>query len=187
MAAESDLFLTKLTQGDVKAFEGLFKLYYSGLTIFANRFVNDIDAAEEIVSDVFAMLWEHGHEIEFKTTIKSYLFKSVQNRCLNYLKHQKIENLYISYLERTKTLNDVLFAAESSYLEKETAQQINLALENLPEKCRQIFIMSRFDHMKYKDIAKELNLAPKTVERQISIALDKLRSLLKHVVYLFLF
>ena len=61
------------------------------------------------------------------------------------------------------------------------ARQINIALESLPEKCREIFMMSRFDHMKYKDIAKELNLSPKTVERQISIALDKLRRLLKHV------
>jgi RNA polymerase sigma-70 factor (ECF subfamily) len=128
------------------------------------------------------MLWEHGHEIDFKTTIKSYLFKSVQNRCLNYLKHRKLENLYVSYLERNKMLDDVLFAAESAYLEKETAQQINTALDNLPEKCRQIFIMSRFEHMKYREIAQQLDLSPKTVERQISIALDKLRNLLKHVI-----
>ena len=63
-------------------------------------------------------------------------------------------------------------------------RQINLALENLPEKCREIFVMSRFDHMKYKEIAHQLNLSPKTVERQIGIALDKLRSLLKHVTYI---
>jgi RNA polymerase sigma factor (sigma-70 family) len=66
-------------------------------------------------------------------------------------------------------------------------RQINSALESLPEKCREIFMMSRFEHLKYKEIADKLNLSPKTVERQISIALDKLRKMLKHVSYLFLF
>ncbi|WP_259068616.1 RNA polymerase sigma-70 factor [Mucilaginibacter sp. X4EP1] len=181
MSSENDLFVAKIIQGDAAAVESLFKCYYSRLTLFANRFLNDIDAAEEVVSDIFLKLWEDGHEIEFTGNISSYLFKSVQNKCLNYLKHQKIENLYVNYLERQHLLNEVLTTAESPYLEKEMAQQINIALESLPGKCREIFMMSRFDHMKYKDIAKELNLSPKTVERQISIALDKLRRMLKHV------
>lgn len=181
MPSENDLFVAKLTQGDAKALEHLFKLYYTRLTLFANRFLNDIDIAQEIVSDIFLKLWEDGHEIEFTGSISSYLFKTTQNKCLNYLKHQKIESLYVNYLERQHLLNEVLITAESPYLEKEMAQQINIALESLPEKCREIFMMSRFDHMKYKDIAKELDLSPKTVERQISIALDKLRRLLKHV------
>ncbi|MDB5091370.1 MAG: polymerase sigma-70 factor, subfamily [Mucilaginibacter sp.] len=187
MASENDLFVTKLTQGDARAFECLFKIYYSKLTLFANRFLNDIDAAEEIVSDMFVMLWENGHEINFTGTVSSYLFKSVKNKCLNYLKHQKIENLYVNYLEREQLLSEVVFSAESPYLEKEMTRQINIALESLPEKCREIFMMSRFDHMKYKDIAAKLNLSPKTVERQVGIALDKLRRLLKHVTYLLLF
>ncbi len=187
MPSENDLFLNKLTRDDAKAFECIFKLYYPRLTLFANRFLNDIAAAEEIVSDIFVMLWENGHEINFTGTVSSYLFKSVQNRCLNYLKHQKIENLYVNYLEREQLLNEVVFTAESPYLEKEMAQQINIALESLPEKCREIFMMSRFDHMKYKDIAQKLSLSPKTVERQVSIALDKLRRLLKHVTYMLLF
>lgn len=187
MPSENDLFAVKLTQGDAKAFECLFKLYYTRLTLFANRFLNDIAVSEEIVSDLFVMLWENGHEICFKGNVSSYLFKSVQNKCLNYLKHQKIENLYVNYLERQRLLDEVLFTAESRYLEKEMAHQINIAMESLPEKCREIFMMSRFDHLKYKEIASQLNLSPKTVERQIGIALDKLRKLLKHVSYMFLF
>jgi RNA polymerase sigma-70 factor (family 1) len=187
MPSENDLFLTKITQGDAKAFECLFKLYYPRLTIFANRFLNDIAASEEIVSDIFVILWEQWHEIDLTATISAYLFKSVQNRCLNYLKHQKIENLYVSYLEREQLLNETALAAESIYLEKEMALQINIALQSLPEKCREIFMMSRFEHLKYKDIAGKLNLSPKTVERQISIALDKLRRVLKHVTYMLLF
>jgi len=187
MPSESDLFVTKLNQGDAKAFECLFKLYYRRLTLFANRFLNDINAAEEIVSDIFLMLWENGHEINFNGNFSSYLFKSTQNKCLNYLKRQKIENLYVTYLEKKRLLDEVVFSAESPYLEKEMAHQINAALESLPEKCREIFMMSRFDRMKYKDIASKLSLSPKTVERQISIALDKLRRFLKHVSYMLLF
>lgn len=187
MPSEQDLFVTKLTQGDARAFECLFKLYYTKLTLFANRFLNNIDAAEEIVSDIFVALWENGHEINFTCSVSSYLYKSVQNKCLNYIKHQKIENLYVNYLERQQLLDEVLLTAEGPYLEKEMARQINIALESLPEKCREIFMMNRFDHMKYKDIAKKLNLSQKTVERQISIALDKLRRLLKHVTYMLLF
>jgi RNA polymerase sigma-70 factor (family 1) len=185
MPSENDLFVTKLTQGDTKAFECLFRLYYTRLTLFANRFLNDIDTSEEIVSDIFVALWENGHEINFTGSVSSYLFKSVQNKCLNYLKHQKIESLYVNHLQKQQLLEETLSTAESPYLEKEMALQINTALESLPEKCREIFMMSRFDHMKYKEIANKLSLSPKTVERQISIALDKLRSLLKHVTYLF--
>ena len=181
MYSDNDLLVARLTQGDAKAIEYLFKQYYARLTLFANRFINDIDAAEEIVSDIFLMLSENGHEINFTGSISAYLFKSVRNKCLNYLKHQKIENLYVNYLEKKHLLDEVTITAESPYLEKEMVQQINIALESLPEKCREIFMMSRFDHMKYKDIAKQLDLSPKTVERQISIALDKLRRLLKHV------
>jgi len=183
MPSENDLFIAKLTPGDAKAFECLFKLYYTKLTLFANRFLNDIAVSEEIVSDIFVVLWENGHDINFNGNLSSYLYKSVQNRCLNYLKHQKIENLYVSYLERNRLLDETLTTAESPYLEKEMGEQINIALDSLPGKCREIFMMSRFDHMKYKEIAGKLNLSPKTVERQISIALDKLRRILKHVTY----
>lgn len=181
MPTEKDLFVNKLSAHDTAAFESLFKIYYRKLILFANRFVNDLDVSEEIVCDVFAILWERGHEINFSETFSSYLFKTVQNRCLNYLKHKKIENLYVSYLERNKLLDQVIENAESRYFEKEMSHHIATALEALPEKCREIFVMSRFGNKKYKQIAEELNLSPKTVERQISIALEKLRKLLKHL------
>jgi RNA polymerase sigma-70 factor (ECF subfamily) len=179
-----DILITKLTQGDERAFEALFKLYYARLTLFSNRFVNDLSIAEEIVADVFELLWEKGHEVTFSSSVSSYLFKMVQNRSLNYLKHQKIENLYVAYLERNNLFDEVRSAVENGYEEKELAQQINAAINTLPEKCREIFVLSRFSDMKYKEIASQLNISPKTVERQVSIALEKLRQTLKHVTYL---
>lgn len=180
----NDILITKLTQGDAGAFEVLFKLYYTKLTLFANRFVNDLSVAEEIVADVFTLLWEKGHEVTFSTSVNAYLFKMVQNRSLNYLKHQKIENLYVSYLEKNDLLNEVRSTVEKGYEEKELAQQIKAAINTLPEKCREIFVLSRFSDMKYKEIASQLKISPKTVERQVSIALEKLRQTLKHVTYM---
>jgi len=185
MITESkNFFNTKLVQGDSETFEVLFKLYYTKLTLFSNRFVNDISVSEEIVADVFTFLWENGHEVNFTSSISSYLFKMVQNRSLNYLKHQKIENLYVTYLEKNNLFDEVRSTVESGYEEKELALQINAAINTLPRKCREIFVLSRFSDMKYKEIASQLNISPKTVERQVGIALEKLRQTLKHVTYM---
>ncbi|GAA4311433.1 RNA polymerase sigma-70 factor [Mucilaginibacter gynuensis] len=184
MNTEASIFKAKFAQGDTKVFEALFKLYYTRLTLFANRFTNDLAVAEEIVADVFTLLWERGHEIVFTTSLKSYLFTTVKNRCLNHLKHQKIENLYVNYLEKNKLLDEVMSAVENGYEEKELALQIKQAISTLPEKCREVFVMSRFSDMRYKEIADQLNISPKTVERHMGIALEKLRKILKHVNYM---
>jgi len=187
ITSKTDTSITKLTQGDAGAFEVLFKLHYTRLTLFANRFVNDLPVAEEIVAEIFTDLWEKGHEVTFSTSVSSYLYKMAQNRSLNYLKHQKIENLYVDYLQKNNLLDEVRSAVENGYEEKELACQIKAAINTLPEKCREIFVLSRFSDMKYKEIASKLNISPKTVERQVSIALEKLRQTLKHVSYLLMF
>lgn len=188
MSSENKISITRLIKGDENTFEYLFKSYYRRLVLFSNRILNDLPASEEIVSDVFTELWAVGHEIHFTSSVKCYLFKMVKNRCLNFLKHQKIESLYVKYLEKNNLFDTVIYAAESDFLEKEMADQIKTAIDTLPEKCREIFLMSRFNHMKYKQIAIKLQISPKTVERHIGIAISKLRLLLKHVTYLaFLF
>ena len=184
MPSADDLYEYRLIQGDAKAFECLFKLFYPKLILFSNRFLNDMKASEEIVSDVFTVLWEKGHEIAFTGTIKSYLFKSVQNRCYNYIKRQKIQSFYIGFLERNNLLHEAFYMEESALQEKETSQQIALAIEALPEKCRQVFKLSRYQHLKYKEISCKLNISEKTVERHMGIALEKLRRFLKNVTYL---
>ena len=183
MNSTDDIFEYKLIRGDVKAFECLFKLYYAKLTLFANRFLNDIKASEEIVSDVFTALWEKGHDINFTGSVKSYLYKSVQNKSLNYLKHKKIESFYVDYLQRNHLLNELFCTTESRIQENEMTQQINTAIATLPSKCREVFVMSRYDHLKYNEIALKLNISQKTVERHMGMALEKLRRLLKNVTY----
>ncbi len=169
----------------VKAFEGLFKGYYVKLVFFANKFLNSMEGAEEIVSDTFTYLWEQKAEINITTSTNAYLYKMVQNRCLNYIKHKKIENEYVEYLAKNNLLTDFYRTQSEPYLQKELSEQIGRAVNELPERCREIFKMSRFEHLKNKEIAEQLNISPKTVERQMTIALEKMRHCLKHLFVIF--
>lgn len=172
---------------DPKAFERVFRLYYTQLTIFANRFLNNLDHSHEIVSDTFAYLWERREYLEQIGSLKSYLYKMVQNRCLNYLKHQKIENEYVEYLLRNGILHQATESCINLYSEKELRLHIERAIDALPEKCRIVFKLSRFSNLKNREIAGSLKISQKTVERQITIALEKLRNSLRYYLPLVLF
>jgi RNA polymerase sigma-70 factor (ECF subfamily) len=175
-------FSSKINNDDIKAFEDVFKSHYTKLTLFANKFLNDINVSEEIVSESLTYLWEKRESIVFSSSITGYLYKMVQNRSMNYLKHQKIENEYVNYLIRNKLIDELPEHDVDPYQEKEMVQQIRIAIDSLPEKCRQVFIMSRFEYLKNKEIAERLNISPNTVERQITIALDKLRKSLEFML-----
>ena len=166
---------------DIKAFEVLFKGYYVKLVFFANKFLNNMEGAEEIVSDTFTYLWEQKAEINITTSTNAYLYKMVQNRCLNYIKHKKIENEYVNYLSKNNLLADFYRTQSEPFLHKELQEQIGKAINELPERCREIFKMSRFEHLKNREIAEQLNISPKTVERQMTIALEKMRHYLQHL------
>ncbi|MES3017715.1 MAG: RNA polymerase sigma-70 factor [Bacteroidota bacterium] len=175
-------FSSKINNGDIKAFEDVFKSHYTKLTLFANKFLNDLSISEEIVSESLTYLWEKRESIVFSSSITGYLYKMVQNRSMNYLKHQKIENEYVSYLIRNKLVNELPEYETDPYQEKEMAQQIMIAIDSLPAKCREVFIMSRFEYLKNREIAKRLDISQNTVERQITIALDKLRNSLEYIL-----
>lgn len=175
-------FSSKVNNGDIKAFEDVFKAHYTKLTLFANKFLNDVSVSEEIVSESMTYLWEKRESIVFVSSISGYLYKMVQNRSMNYLKHQKVENEYVSYLIRNKLIDEIPEYSVDPYQEKELAQQIQIAINSLPERCRQIFIMSRFEYLKNKEIAERLDISQNTVERQITIALEKLRKSLEYII-----
>lgn len=169
-------------QNDTACFETLFKSHYSKLTFFANRFVNNLEVAEEIVSDTFASLWEQRDELKIFTSANGYLYKMVQNRSLNYLKHQKIESEYVDYLKRNNLLSEIPGRYIDQYDQKELKKAINTAVDELPEKCRQVFKLSRYNQLKNKEIAQVLNISQKTVERHITIALERMRYCLQHLL-----
>lgn len=154
-------------------FEQVFKDHYQQLTAFAYQYVESHETAEELVQDVFTNVWIKSSQIEIRTAVKSYLYGAVRNASLNFLKHKKIERRY----EEQEQHKSSWF--ETDFLELDELQnEIKGALDQLPEKCRQIFEMSRFEEKKYKEIAEELDLSIKTVENQMGRALKVMRSAL---------
>lgn len=160
-----------------RKFEILFREHFTGLCYFARKYTGDLDAAKEIVHNVFLRIWENRSDFEWEKPAKSYLFTSVYNRSLNYIR----DNRKLIRQENFQALH--LIADESAYSENlETAElesRIKQTLQRLPEKCRQVFELSRFEQKKYSEIAMQLNISVKTVETQMSKALHMLREELK--------
>lgn len=158
----------------------IFKNHYQELCAYANSFMVDIDASEEIVQELFVRFWEQRETKDITTTVRAYLYTSVKNACLNQLKHLKIKEKYKHEQERELTFNS---SHEQNGLEvSELDQKIHAAINSLPEGRRKIFILSRFDGLKYQEIADKLNISIKTVENQMGEALKFLRIQLKDFI-----
>lgn len=174
-----------LKSGHLKAFERVFMQYYASLVNYSNSLVKDPDEAEDIVQQVFVNIWQKREAIDIHSSEKAFLYRSVYNASLNRLKQQAVRNSYA----RDAQFVNASQVAHTDTSSKELQQQIDKALEQLPEQCRRIFKMSRLEHMKYQQIADELGLSIKTVENQMGKALKLLRELLKDylVLYIILF
>jgi RNA polymerase sigma-70 factor (ECF subfamily) len=164
---------------DKQLFEQLFREYFSHLSNFALSYVNDLDTAKEIVQEVFINLWNNKDSITSDKSVKSYLYTSVRNRCLNYIRDHKKFRSYVLDVEIEDA--DQVFE-NNSISQTETQIKIQQALSKLPEKCKQVFELSRFEELKYKEIAEKLGISIKTVEGQVSKALKILREELKDLI-----
>lgn len=177
--------LINLQQGDKKSFSYIFSKYYKDLVHFAFTFSKDTDTAEEIVQDVFVKFWDNRHFIHVSSSVKSYLLKATQNKCLDWLRHQKIKEEYlkiapyITPLSENNTDNYLLLSELQSNLDK--------ALNSLPEEIAEAFRLSRFVDLKYSQIARKQNVSVRTVEVRISRALQLLRDALKDNLWFFTF
>jgi RNA polymerase sigma-70 factor (ECF subfamily) len=164
---------------DKQLFEQLFREFFSPLCNFACGYVNDLDTAKEIVQEVFINLWNKRETIVSDSTVKAYLYTSVKNRCLNYIRDHK---KFRSYILDVEIEAENMGFESDSLTQTEAQMKIQQAIETLPEKCKEVFILSRFDEMKYKEIADKLEISVKTVEAQISKALKILREELKELI-----
>ncbi len=170
--------------GDLKSFERIFSAYYEALVHYANTLLNDMDEAEDRVQQVYVMLWEKQKSLEIHTSIRAFLYKSVYHACLNKIKQQKVRSKYAENVELT---GDVGTHYEK-LIEKELRQKVDEAIDLLPEQCARIFKMSRFEQLKYQEIADQLGLSVKTIENQMGKALKILRVQLKeYMPLLFIF
>jgi RNA polymerase sigma-70 factor, ECF subfamily len=155
------------------AFEVLFKSHFKRLFAYAITILKDEAAAEEIVQNVFCKIWDKKGQVQIQTSVTAYLYRSVYNDSLNYLKHQKVKASYQAHV-----LWQAGHASEHATTKvqlSELQQRLDTALTELPEQCRTIFQMSRFEELKYQEIADRLGISIKTVENQMSKALKLLR------------
>ncbi len=169
---------------DDAAFEQLFKTHFKALHAYANVTLRDEEQAEEIVQSVFIKLWEKRELLHIDTSVKAYLYRSVHNECLNHIKHIKVKAKYEEHATYTSP-GHTESAAKLLEL-KELEGHIHQALSELPQQCRIIFQMSRFEELKYKEIAEQLNISIKTVENQMGKALKLMRAKLRDFLPLIL-
>lgn len=163
------ILFTEIRNGNEEAFNKAFDWYYSRLCFFADQILHDFDLSRSLVQQVFVDLWIKRDRL-LVTSLQAYLYNSTRNASLDVLKHKKVELRYLSSLEQNEPAVEVDLIEEA-----ELAQKINLSIQNLPEKCREIFLLCRFEGYKYTEIADRLNISVKTVEMQMSIALKRLR------------
>lgn len=158
--------------------EYLFREYYQPLCVHACRIVNDQAAAEDIVQDVFMKVWNKREQINISTSVKSYLYKSTTNTALNYLERNK----QLTKSEFPEHEPSRLSGPEDQVTASQLKHRIDQAISTLPPKCKAIFILSRHEGLKYKQIAEHLDISVKTVENQMSIALERIREHIKQYI-----
>jgi RNA polymerase sigma-70 factor (ECF subfamily) len=151
----------------------LFSDYYQNLCRFAYTFVRDTAISEEIVQELFISLWEQRDSITFNSSARAFLYTSVKNRSLNYLRNEKTRSLHENEFAREKyAYNDSII---NKCEQEDSIFIIEKAVSELPEQCRIIFELRQKQNLTNKEIAIQLNLSVKTVENQINIAIKKLR------------
>lgn len=176
-----------LKEGNEYAFRFVFDKYYDFLCMIADSYLRDEYISETIVGDIIYNLWEIRDNIDIKYSLRSYLVRSVKNRCINYLQQEYIQREISINQYEDKTAIEELFFIENkhpleSLLEQELENKINSVINELSPECRAVFKMSRFDGMKYEEIASELHISVNTVKYHMKNALGKLRLELKDYI-----
>lgn len=173
---DDEKLVNGLRNGDKQIFEEVYRDYYISLSYYCLRYVETLDDSQEIVQDLFVKLWEKRNTLIINTSLKAYLYRSVQNYALNFLAKRKTRESYL--LSQAKRMQEDLH--HNPEMEEEELRAIlKHAILQLPEKRRRIFELSRFEGMKYNRIAEKLSISVKTVETQMSKALKYLRVVLK--------
>lgn len=169
----------KEEEWDLNQFRILYKANFPMLIFYACKFV-DLTTAEDLVQDVFFKVWNKKTFLFLKDGIKTYLYRSVQHACLDYLKHQDVKGDYVKAVTTRLKIEEIYYNDDpkSFFSEDERLDLVYKEVEKLPDKCREIFKMSYLEEKKTSEIAALLNLSPRTVEAQLYKALKILRSVL---------
>jgi RNA polymerase sigma-70 factor (ECF subfamily) len=175
MTREKEI-IERIRQGDIGEFESLFRSSYVSLVRYASNIVKDHDTAEEIVQDLFFRLWQDKKKIKIESSLNGYLFRSVHNKCLHWIKHEKVVERHEKEMEFQLNENHENPTDILNY--KELEARVAGILDRLPERCGRIFYLNRFEGLKYSEIAEKLSLSVKTVEANMGKALKEFRKAL---------
>jgi RNA polymerase sigma-70 factor, ECF subfamily len=177
----------KIRKGDVKSYESAFNQWYAALCLYAFRIVADEDVAKEMVSDVFLKVWQKRETIVLTYGLRPFLYRSVHNACLDYLRSAE-NSRHKKWIELNEKICNITGEDEGyifNLLSYESVDnEVQRAIEKLPKQCREIFCLSRFELLTYNEISDRLNISVNTVKTQMGRALDFLRQELKHFLYL---
>ena len=169
-----------MINGSKDAFNTIFQVYYNDLVMFAYTFTRDNNEAEEIVQEVFVKLWIRHEDLKLESSLKSYLLKSVQNRCLDNIRHKKIKE---KFAEMQSDISLLVNDTHNYILYSDLQKHIDQELDKMPVEIAQTFRLSRFAGLKNHEIAQKMNVSQRTVESWISKALQILQKQLKRLYY----
>jgi RNA polymerase sigma-70 factor (family 1) len=165
-----DNTIIEFQRGDKESYRLIFNMLYPMMCLFAKKFINDSDDSEDIAQEVFIELWNQRAKFESLEQIKAFLYLSIKNRCLNFLKHINVRE---NYAQAALSDNEPLF--EEYVIEAEVVNSLNYAINNLPEQQKQVIILS-LQGMKNEEIAQRMQISINTVKLYKKIAYQQLRA-----------
>ncbi len=167
-----DTQFASIKNGNIKVYEALFRSLYPALCAYANKIVNDADWAEEMVQEVFYLLWKNKTQLTITCSLNAYLYKAVYNKCMHLIEHRQVKE---KYKQHKQYQNNEAFHADEAMQTGELYTVYKNTLQTLPQRCRQIFQMNRKYGYKYHEIAERLSISVKTVEADMGKALKAFR------------
>ncbi|MDN3665788.1 RNA polymerase sigma factor [Algibacter miyuki] len=179
-----NLILEEISKKNEKVFKTFFDKHYEEFVVYANGYLFDKDASEDIVQEIFIYIWEHANKLNIETSLKGYLYTMVRNRCFNYLKSIKItDNLELLDFN-INLISEHVFNSTSEEDKAIVYHQILKIVDTLPEKMQQIVKLKFLHNYKYLEIAKELGISVNTVKTQLKRAKSKIAEMVTVILML---
>lgn len=172
---EDKILFNEIKKGNKEVYESLFSDYYESLVHFAEKYIFDQHASEDLVQELFIYIWEHASKLEINTSIKAYFYQAIRNKCLNYLKNLKVKDKhYLLYIDAVLQGDE----DDSDLFEPEIILKIKDAIDELPPQMARIFKLQLLDGLKREEIATELDISVNSVKTHLTRARVKLRDIL---------